>query len=245
MPIVSLILSLSGASLAAEAPAPVVEEEVSKREPRFQGVVGLGGSYVDVLGGTSRSRPGLDLDLRAGLGLGKRAQIDLLTSFGVAYPERTVAIGRAAIAHGEWTVQAFYDVTAWAESNGEDDDLQGLRVMGAMFAYMGLTLSFLGVPLLLVVSPVASIDHATMGPVLRVYASEAAPDLYFEVGFAGLGYATLDRWGVGWGPVFGLGAQLRERLAVGMHMTVSPPGLRDDVSGAGGTVVSSAMVAYF
>ncbi len=157
--------------------------------------------------------------------LSDRFQLNVLGSIGITNPRNTVAVARVAIDVGEWSVQAFRDVSSWV-ARGRDRDDYGLRVFGATFAYSGLAFTFLSVPVLLAVSPLAAVGHAVFGPTMSFHSHELAPNVFFEAGLGGALYGDpVERLpALGWGPIVGVGVQT-ERNTIGVHAVISPPGL--------------------
>ena len=213
--------------------------------PRLDAGFGLGLAHVAATGGPYQSRSGVGLDLRAGIGLSHRTQLDLLTSLGILYPERTVWLAAAALDLGGWTLGAFASVTDWARTPTGVGLLDALKWTGTLVAYSGLGIVALGVPLLFALSPVASVGQGLIGPVLRVHTGLGPPDAFVEVGAGGLFYATPDSAGLGWGPVLGIGTQLGGGLVLGTRWTVSPPALHVDLYDLRSTILSGSLYIGF
>jgi hypothetical protein len=134
----ALSLSLCEAS---EVPRDTLPADVARYT---NSGIGLGVAHLGAMGPAgSAHRLGLHLEARNELAISDFAQVNLTFALGLTRPQNTLAVARWGLAAGAWTTQGFVDVTRWASV---DDDWRLLRWMGAFFAYFGLGISYIAVP---------------------------------------------------------------------------------------------------
>lgn len=239
-----------GDALPEDAPAedppttevePEEEEEPKKEKLRHVNPgIGLGIAHLGATG-PYVSRTGLALDFRSESGIHELMQFNFSFRTSVIYPERTLAVGKAAVDVGAWTTRAFGDLYDWTQdgSKGPPPPFKGI---GAFFGFFGLTMAYTAVPVLFVVSPFASLGETTIGPTFSIHSAKETPNLWFE---AGMGVSMFghpaDAFGIGYGPLLGTGVQL-EKITIGTHWLVSPAGWHSDSADYGGTYLSGALV---
>ncbi|MEQ1504853.1 MAG: hypothetical protein ABMB14_21640, partial [Myxococcota bacterium] len=197
--------------------APAPEPLGSSFPPRHTNPgFGFGAAYLNA-GATVR--PGVALELRREIALSRSFQFDLTLSAGLTTPQNTAAVIGWGTQLGGSITDAFGDVHDWAR----EPPARGLRHFGALFAYFGLGLSYVAVPVTWIVSPVASAGHAVAGPTISWHTGPEAPNLYLELGAGGTLYGDPAHGGpqVGVGPMVGAGAQIG-RQTVGARVLACP-----------------------
>jgi hypothetical protein len=224
------------AALAAEAPEDEAPLPPRHTNPGF----GLGIASLGV-GDPVGHRYGLLLDLRKEEALAPRLQFNAVLSAGVTRPQNTAVVAQWGLRAGGTVTRGFGSVSDWVAA-GRGTDTHGLRTTGAMVAYFGLGVSYVVVPVALVVSPLASVGHVVGGATVSWHTDSASPNAYVEGGFGGLlfGHPVSGAPAVGCGPLVGAGTQLG-RQTVGVRLLVSPPGLNVAGDGRTDTVWSGAV----
>ena len=195
-------LTTLGLALGSEAPP---EGEVP--EDAHSGF-GLGVAWLGAPAPASSQRVGLHLDLRSESRIAGLVRFHLVLGAGVTSPQNTVAMFGWGTGAGRSITGAFGSVHDWA-ARGSDAEA-ALRQTAALMAYLGLGISYLAVPVVWILSPVASVGHLVLGPTVSVRTSRGTPDAYVEAG---------------------VGAHVGGQ-AVGLRLLVSPPGAHAVTTGS-------------
>jgi hypothetical protein len=194
------------------------------------------------LGGTdaeSAQRTGLHIELQSRATITRHVQFNLAFGTGLTRFDRTIAAIEWGTGVGGSITTAFGDVYDW--SNRGPRELRELRYMGAFFAYFGLGISYIAVPVTYVLSPLASMGHAFAGPSLSWHSAQNV-DVYIEGGVGGMYYGDPTNGGpaIGYGPLLGFGTHLAGK-SVGVRAIILPPGAQLGSEGASGTVLTTSV----
>ncbi len=218
-----------------------VEEPEKRAKPRHVNPgVGLGLAHMGATSSPYVSRSGFALAVRSETGLNRLMQLNFGFNTTVMYPERTLAVAKFGIAAGAWTTRGFVNVTEWVGDSSKPPP-PPFKELGAIFAYMGLTMSYVAVPMAFAISPLASLGETTFGPTLSIHSAKEAPNLWFEAG-AGVSLFAhpMGTVGLGYGPLLGVGAQLG-KLSVGTRWLISPPTAHAAFGNPDGTLLSGSV----
>jgi hypothetical protein len=234
-----MIVSAALALAADDLPGPVEPSFPSDEAARtVNSGFGFGLAGLTATDAASAQRLGLHLELRREEALGRRFQFNLGAGAGLTTPENTVATVEWGTEAGRTITSAFGDVSEWVR-RGRGTASEPFRSMGAFFAYTGLGISYVAVPVVWAASPFAAIGHSTVGATLSVHSAPTGPNAFVELGFGGALYGDPlgGGPGVGCGPLVGVGTQFGKE-SVGLRLLVSPPGLHTE----GGSVSDTLLL---
>ena len=176
---------------------------------------------------------GITLDIRAQTRPIPVLGFNFVGSLGMTNFKRAEDVVNGAIDAGEWTTQAFDDVSTWA---GEGD-AAGLKFLPAFFAYVGLAVSYLAVPIAILSAPFAASTYGLFGFTMSGHLGTDDLEGFVEAGIGGMGYIHPQHRRLlgAVGPLFGAGFRFKP-VGVSSRMMWSPPdghghvvGEREDV----------------
>jgi hypothetical protein len=247
-------------ALAAEAPAKnqpqkpaaAAQEPAAEREPpktRTHFGLGLGVAYFGWRENESARKSddiGLALELRSGVELSRALQTNFRFGWGLTEFHRTGELIDAANSQARWTNRAFVSVSRWAKKDGKDDHTDGLRKMGAFFAYFGLLFSYAVVGGMYIISPLAPTTFLNFDITLSYHPLDPDFGPYVEggVGFLSFIHPSLGGYYGGLGPTFGAGYRAGS-VQLGAHLTWSPPGVHGEPSSHDSHILQGAFVVTF
>ncbi len=237
-----ILASLFATALAGPLPLPSGPVPL----PSLVGAPSVGLTQLGSVGvGQDGHRFGLSLSTRRSTRLSDHFSVNLVGSAGITQPRRTLAVASFAVDAGRWSVNGFRDVSGWVrEGEGRHD--HGLRSVAATAAYAGLGATFVSVPVLLALSPLAAVGHVVVGPTISFQTGSEVPNLLIEVGVGGTLYGDpvgrLPALGVG--PMFGVGTEVQGHL-IAVQMLISPSGLHLNGRDTPDTLVTSQVVVGF
>ena len=221
--------------------ADTTAQDKDEKRPKVRHVnpgIGVGLAHMGATG-PYVSRTGVALLARAESPIHRYVQLNFGLRTSVMYPERTAVMFNAGTAVGVWATRGFVSVHEWT---GSTNTPTPVMEMGALFGYFGLTMTYMVVPILWVLSPLASLGETTFGPSLSVHSSKDAPNVFVEAGFGASMFAhPANSFGIAYGPTFATGAQLG-KFTLATRWLVSPNGMNVDTSDHGGTYLSGAIV---
>jgi len=221
--LVSLAVALAGPAAA--------------QETRF--VPALGFAWFEQGGaGRRTTAAGAALELRLEGRPGPQLGYGVTLTWGLTDWDRAGEWIDAGNRAGSWTTDRFADVEAWVRK-GKDNDTQGLRLLGALFADLFLLLTYAAVPACYVGSAGGATSHLQLDVTGTAHLGDGPNDAWIELGggAAALPERFLD-WRRAVGPVLGAGARFGA-FRVGARVLWSPPAL--NTSSEGGSVLLSAL----
>ena len=211
--------------------------------PGLVSSTGVGLGYVGLDRPGTRLKPshnfGVAIDGRSGLRFGP-VGLNLVSSWVLTEFDRTARMARWGVDTGRWTTDAFRKVNAWVGRAEESEE--GLRGIGAFFAYMGLIPLYAVVPAAILASPLAATSSLSLGPTLSTHFGGDRLQGFVEAGIAVLGYVhpVEDALRGGYGPLFGAGLRAG-RWGLGLRLLWSPPGAHRDAGPEDANVYSTVI----
>jgi hypothetical protein len=128
----------------------------------------------------------------------------------------------AGYAVGRWTTNAYKDVYHWS---GIKDDYQSLRVLGSIFAYVGLIFPYVAAGVLYILVPFSPTTYLELDITASYHFGSDALEGFVEGGLGAVAFIhpEYDVVRGGFGPAAGAGVKLGI-LRIGAHTLWSPPG---------------------
>lgn len=224
-----LLVAVSGG--VAEGRAVTTSPTDAARPSGFRGTgsLGIGLGYLGLSNartdGSDDNEFGLALEARVGYRFGRFIGFNVSAAWGLSHFERTKAVAEAGIKAGKWTNGAFSSVTDWMGKDGHE----GYAAFGWM-AYPILAMTYLAVPVLFAVSPLAATSFFNGGFTVSGHLGGDTIDAFLEGGIGGLIYLhPIENTPLaGYGPLFGAGMRLG-RFGVNARLLWSPAGTQTQV----------------
>lgn len=239
-------------SAAPQAPAtPPAQGESKPGESRRlrRTRVGFGGGFAYFStsdtgsGETQVAAPGLALELHTGAPILEHWRANFRFNWGLTEFHRAGKLIETANDIGAWTTGAYVSVFEWSTTK---DEYALFRVMGSIFAYVGLIVPYAVAGVFYIMSPFAPTTYLGCDITGSYQIGDEDLHGYVEGGVGLVSYVHPKYGGLygGVGPTLGVGVKLGF-VNVGVHGTWSPPGAHGEPLSQKSNVYVGGLTATF
>lgn len=227
----------------AHGEPPADEPPPRRTSARFGGGFAYFTTSDSGTGETQVAAPGIAIELQTTHPILEHWRANFRFNWGLTEFHRTEKLVETANGIGEWTTGAYASVFEWSTTK---DDYALFRIMGSIFAYVGLLVPYAVAGVFYIMSPFAPTTYLGCDITGSYQLGDDDVHGYLEAGVGLVSYVHPKYGGLygGVGPTLGVGVKL-DFVNIGAHGTWSPPGAHGEPTSQSSNVYVGGLTATF